>query len=107
MQPKTIVRISISSPYYGFLDKAIQVDDGGPLDEREYINEAIYGLLGEVNRCMETPDPRIMEAYICECLIACVRDGNDRVDLHDVRENIRAEKARDWTLRTLEELGMK
>ena len=52
-------------------------------------------------------NPRIMEAYICECLIACVRDGNDRVDLHDVRENIRAEKSRDWTLRTLEELGMK
>ena len=58
MQPKTIVRISISSPYYGLLDKAIQVEAGGPFDEREYINEAIYGLTGEVNRWMEEQFPR-------------------------------------------------
>lgn len=52
-------------------------------------------------------DSRIMDAYICEALIACVRDCHDWVDLHDVQVNIDAEKPREYTLRCLRELGMK
>ena len=52
-------------------------------------------------------NPRIMDAYICEALIACVRDENNWVDLHDVEQNIASEKARAYTLRILKEFGMK
>ena len=52
-------------------------------------------------------NPVIMDAYICEALIACVRDCNDWVDLHDVQVNISSEKPREYTLRRLKELGMK
>ena len=58
MQPRTTVRILISSPSYGMLDKAIQVEAGSPLEEREYVNKAIYDLTGEVNRWMEKQFPR-------------------------------------------------
>lgn len=50
---------------------------------------------------------QIMDAYICEALIACVRDCNDWVDIHDVRFNIDSEKPREYTIRKLKELGMK
>ena len=52
-------------------------------------------------------DPVIMNAYICEALIACVRDCNDWVDIHDVQVNIDDGKVKDYTLRRLRELGMK
>lgn len=52
-------------------------------------------------------NPAIMDAYICEALIACVRDCNDWVDLHDVQANIHSEKAKEYTIRFLKELGMK
>ncbi len=52
-------------------------------------------------------DPVIMDAYICEALIACVRDGGDWVDLDDVRKNVASEKLRERTLEALRKLGMK
>ena len=52
-------------------------------------------------------NPVIMDAYICEALIACVRDCNDWVDLHDVQVNIPSDKPREYTIRCLKELGMK
>ena len=52
-------------------------------------------------------DPVVMDAYVCEALIACVRDGGDWVDLDDVRRNIASEKPREWTLKALKRLGMK
>ena len=52
-------------------------------------------------------NPRIMDAYICECLIGCVRDGNAWVDIQDVKRNIQSPKAAEWTIRCLRELGMK
>ena len=52
-------------------------------------------------------DPFIMDAYICEALIACARDCGDWVDVHDVEVNIMPGKPRDYTIRRLKELGMK
>jgi len=52
-------------------------------------------------------NPRIMDAYVCEALLACVSDCNDWVDIHDVQVNIDSEKAREYTIRRLKELGMK
>ena len=49
----------------------------------------------------------IWDAYVCETLIACVRDGGDYVDIGDVEANIKSEKPRQWTIRRLRELGMK
>ena len=47
-----------------------------------------------------------MDAYICEALLACIEQG-DYADMHDVRRNIHHEKARDFTLRRMLELGLK
>ena len=47
-----------------------------------------------------------MDAYVCEALLACIGQG-DYVDAHDVRRNIRNEKARDFTLRRMQTLGLK
>ena len=52
-------------------------------------------------------NPVIWDAYICETLIACVREGGDYVDIGDVKTNIKAEKPREWTIRQLRELGLK
>lgn len=52
-------------------------------------------------------NPAIMDAYICEALIACVRDCNDWVDIHDVQVNIDSERPREYTIRLLRKLGMK
>lgn len=52
-------------------------------------------------------NPRIMDAYICEALLASVRDCNAWVDIHDVQVNIDAEKPREHTIGLLKELGMK
>lgn len=52
-------------------------------------------------------DPRIMDAYICEALISCVRDCGDWADLHDVRRNIPSPGPREATIRCLQELGMR
>lgn len=47
-----------------------------------------------------------MDAYVCEALLACIGQG-DYVDIHDVRRNICNEKARDFTLQRMQELGLK
>ena len=52
-------------------------------------------------------NPVAMDAYICEALIACVRDCGDRVDINDVRRNIRSDGPREWTVKALKELGMR
>ncbi|MBR5752613.1 MAG: helix-turn-helix transcriptional regulator [Clostridia bacterium] len=52
-------------------------------------------------------EPVVMDAYICEALLACVRDCGDRVDINDVRRNIRSDGPREWTIRLLKEMGMR
>jgi len=47
-----------------------------------------------------------MDAYVCEALLACIEQG-DWVDATDVRRHIRNEKARDFTLNRMQQLGMK
>lgn len=47
-----------------------------------------------------------MDAYVCEALLACVEAG-DYVDATDIRRNIGNEKARSFTLRRMQELGLK
>lgn len=49
---------------------------------------------------------RALDAYVCEALLACVEQG-DYVDAHDVRRNISNENARTFTLRRMQELGLK
>ena len=51
-------------------------------------------------------DDSAMDAYVCEALLACIAQG-DYVDVHDVRRNIRNEKARDYTLQKMREAGLK
>ena len=46
------------------------------------------------------------EAYICEALLACVRNG-DYVDRNDVQAHIASEGPRTATLRILEATGLK
>lgn len=46
-----------------------------------------------------------MDAYVCEALLECIRQG-DWVDATDVRRHIRNEKARDFTLRRMQEAEM-
>lgn len=52
-------------------------------------------------------NPVVWDAYVCETLLACVRDGGDYVDIGDVEANIKSEKPRQWTVKRLRELGMK
>lgn len=47
-----------------------------------------------------------MDAYVCEALLHCIEQG-DYVDAHDVRRNIGNEKARAFTLRRMQEMGLK
>ena len=47
-----------------------------------------------------------LDAYVCEALLACVEQG-DYVDAHDLLRNIHNEKARDFTLQRMRELGLK
>jgi len=47
-----------------------------------------------------------LDAYVCEALLDCINQG-DYVDVHDVRRNIHNEKARDFTLRRMQALGLK
>lgn len=47
-----------------------------------------------------------MDAYVCEALLACIRQG-DWVDATDVQRNIRNEKARAFTLDQMKALGLK
>jgi len=49
----------------------------------------------------------VMDAYICEILIGCVRDGNDYVDLDDIRKNILSDTPQKHTLQILKNLGIK
>jgi len=49
----------------------------------------------------------LMDAYICEALIACARDGGDWVDLNDIERNISNTMACEWTIRRLREFGIK
>lgn len=51
-------------------------------------------------------DERAMDAYVCEALLECIDQG-DWVDATDVRRHICNEKARDFTLRRMQEKGMK
>ena len=46
------------------------------------------------------------DAYVCEALLACIAAG-DYVDAHDVRRNVGNEKARNYTLRVMQEAGLK
>ncbi len=52
-------------------------------------------------------NPVIWDAYVCETLIACVRDGGDYVDISDVEVNIKSEKPRQWTVNWLREHGFR
>ena len=52
-------------------------------------------------------NPVIWDAYVCEVLLACVRDGGDYVDIGDVEANIKSERPRQWTVNRLRELGLK
>lgn len=52
-------------------------------------------------------DEFIMDAYIGEALLACVRDGGDYVDISNVRENLMDGKPKEHVLRRLIELGIK
>ena len=45
---------------------------------------------------------RAKDAYICEMIIECINHG-DYIDLEDIRRNIHNEKARDFTIRYIEE----
>ena len=47
-----------------------------------------------------------MDAYICEALLECVRNG-DYVDADDVRSHIANPKPREFTLAALQEHGLK
>jgi len=49
---------------------------------------------------------RYRDAYICEAILACARNG-DYVDVDDVKKHIGNEKARDFTIKALYEMGMK
>ena len=49
---------------------------------------------------------RAMDAYVCEALLECIAQG-DYADAHDVRRNVANEKARDYTLRRMQEYGLK
>lgn len=51
-------------------------------------------------------EPRFMDAYICEALLECVRNG-DYVDADDVRSHIANPKPREFTLAALQEQGLK
>ncbi|MBQ3485372.1 MAG: helix-turn-helix transcriptional regulator [Clostridia bacterium] len=51
-------------------------------------------------------DERAMDAYVCEALLECIAHG-DWVDATDVRRHIRNEKARDYTLQRMAELGIR
>lgn len=51
-------------------------------------------------------DERAMDAYVCEALLACIGQG-DWVDATDVRRHIANEKARDYTLQRMREMGMR
>ncbi|MDO4740549.1 MAG: helix-turn-helix transcriptional regulator [Eubacteriales bacterium] len=51
-------------------------------------------------------EERILDAYVCEALLECVKRG-DYVDADDVRGHIGNEKAREFTLGALRELGLK
>ena len=61
-----------------------------------------------MNSCIEVAfsSDSAMDAYVCESLLACVEAG-DYVDAHDVRRNIRNEKARDFTLQAMRDAGLK
>ena len=52
-------------------------------------------------------NPLIWDAYVCEMLIACARDGGDYVDIGDVEANIKSRNPREWTVRWLREHGFK
>jgi len=46
------------------------------------------------------------DAYVCEALLACAANG-DYVDIDDVKNNIRSEKPREYTIKLLREMGIK
>lgn len=52
-------------------------------------------------------NPVVWDAYVCEVLIACVRDGGDYVDIGDIEANIKSEKPRQWTVKWLKERGFR
>ncbi len=49
----------------------------------------------------------VWDAYVCEALLACVRDGGDYVDIADVEASIKSEKPREWTIKRLREMGLR
>jgi len=51
-------------------------------------------------------NPLALDAYICEAIIACVKQG-DYIDLNDVRKNITAKGAGERTLGILRDMGLK
>lgn len=69
---------------------------------------AVDGLDKRMNSCIEPAfgDGAIYDAYVCEALIECVKNG-DRVDIDDVRDHIKADKAREWTLDFLAKRGVR
>lgn len=51
-------------------------------------------------------EEKLTDAYICEALLECVKNG-DYADADDVRGNVANEKAREYTLRAMREMGLK
>ncbi len=49
---------------------------------------------------------KALDAYVCEAILECVKHG-DHIDVADIKRNIRAEKAREYTLKALEEAGIR
>lgn len=68
----------------------------------------VDALDGRMNSRIEAAfaDERAMDAYVCEAMLACIAQG-DWADTTDVRRHIASEKARDYTLQRMAELGMR
>ncbi len=49
-------------------------------------------------------DPHILEVFVCECLLECLRNG-DTLDPRDVEANLRPSRARDAVLQAIRESG--
>ena len=47
-----------------------------------------------------------LDAYVCEAIIECIKNG-DHIDTDDIRRNIKADGPKQYTLKVLEEMGIR
>ena len=47
-----------------------------------------------------------LDAYVCEAIIECIKNG-DHIDTDDIRRNVKAEGPKQYTLKVLEEMGIR